>query len=204
MTTPRNPIADTSPAAAAVPRAPKQAAMTRFQASLVLSACLCCSGHAEAAFLDRGNGLIFDDVNNISWLVNAGASPDGTQVDHKSWADGLSLAGFDDFRLADINELANLYDQLPGPFGSDKTGNIPPFQNIQPVYWSGTELPGGDAMGIVFLTGHQFSSDADGLRRAGWAVRAGDSVSPIPEPKSVVLMGMGVVGLLAARRLRGK
>lgn len=86
--------------------------MKRITSSLALMAGLVFSGSASATLIDRGNGLIFDDVLNITWLqdANAGAgSPfdnglnttDGfmTWQNAVNWAANLVFQGFDDWRL---------------------------------------------------------------------------------------------------------
>ncbi|MBL8413666.1 MAG: DUF1566 domain-containing protein [Propionivibrio sp.] len=72
------------------------------------------SGVAQAALNDRGGGLIYDVVLNITWLRDANyaatqyAATGGTQGDAdglmnwnaaNAWAAGLSYAGYDDWRL---------------------------------------------------------------------------------------------------------
>ena len=62
---------------------------------------------ANAALYDRGNGLIYDDVLDITWLQDAnyaqssGYDSDGrmTWIDAKAWAAQLSYGGYDDWRL---------------------------------------------------------------------------------------------------------
>ena len=85
------------------------------------------SSLARATLTDRGNGLIYDSVNNISWTQVAGDGVQRRWDAQRNWADGFSLAGFDDFRLPSIAELASLYGQLPGDAQSNKTGDISPF-----------------------------------------------------------------------------
>ena len=81
---------------------------------------------ANAALYDRGNGLIYDDVLDITWLQDAnyaytsgyaaananGGSWTSTNIQAdgrmgwdaaKTWADQLSYGGFDDWRLASAN-----------------------------------------------------------------------------------------------------
>jgi len=69
------------------------------------------SSSAHAALYDRGNGLIYDDVLDITWMQDAnyaqtsGYDLDGSMnwADSKTWADQLSYGGFDDWRLASAN-----------------------------------------------------------------------------------------------------
>jgi hypothetical protein len=61
----------------------------------------------QATLFDRGNGLIYDDVLNVTWLQDTlyarttGYDHDGhfTWYDAKNWVDTLVYAGFDDWRL---------------------------------------------------------------------------------------------------------
>ena len=61
----------------------------------------------NAALYDRGNGLIYDDVLDITWLQDAnyaqasGYDSNGRMAwaDAKTWADQLSYGGYDDWRL---------------------------------------------------------------------------------------------------------
>lgn len=58
------------------------------------------SFHIQAGLIDRGNGLIYDDVLDVTWLQNANQA--GTKMNWESataWADNLSFGGFGDWRL---------------------------------------------------------------------------------------------------------
>lgn len=65
------------------------------------------SGAVQAALNDRGGGLIYDDVLNITWLADANyaqtSSYDSDGLMNFSaantWAAGLSYGGYDDWRL---------------------------------------------------------------------------------------------------------
>ncbi|MDP2834967.1 MAG: DUF1566 domain-containing protein [Pseudomonadota bacterium] len=65
------------------------------------------SGGAQATLIDRGSGLIYDDVLNITWLQDANyAKTSGYDADGKmnwsaanAWAANLSYGGYDDWRL---------------------------------------------------------------------------------------------------------
>ena len=72
---------------------------------------------ANAALYDRGDGLIYDDVLNITWLQNANyaakqyedtkgleGSEDGrmTWEKAKEWVENLSYQGHDDWRLPSV------------------------------------------------------------------------------------------------------
>jgi hypothetical protein len=68
------------------------------------------SESAHAALWDRGSGLIFDDVLNITWLQDANYARTSGYEDYdpvwamnwkqaKTWADTLIYGGYDDWRL---------------------------------------------------------------------------------------------------------
>ena len=64
-------------------------------------------GAATAALHDRGSGLIYDDVLNITWLQDAnyyaattpGSSGQLTWQTANTWAENLTYGGYDDWRL---------------------------------------------------------------------------------------------------------
>lgn len=65
------------------------------------------AGTAQAALVDRGGGMVYDSVLDITWLVdwnqsfNSGHDADGRMSwwAANDWADNLTHGGFDDWRL---------------------------------------------------------------------------------------------------------
>ena len=131
--------------------------------------------NTEATLINRGNGLVYDTVDNISWTQDANIPGFKTWADQKTFAENLVLAGFDDFRLPTLDELTSLYAQLPGIPGSNKTGAQGPFVHIQDGYWSATERDTSTAFVFGFSRGDQPFGIKTNIF-AGWAVRPGDSV----------------------------
>ena len=147
-----------------------------------------------------------------------------------AWAQDLVYGGFDDWRLATINltspslsphscsdhnaatckasgnELGYMYYiDLGGNSGNNKTGNQTvggvTLNNIQPDDWSATEFNFPFAHYFLFDVGLQLFSNK--LRElSAWAVRPGD-VAAAPEPASLLLFGVGALGLALSRR-RGR
>lgn len=79
---------------------------TRVLAALLMTG-LAFAGMANAKLIDRGEGLLYDTVLNITWAQSAGLQG-GQQVnwfDAHDWAVDLIYGGFDDWRLpyANIN-----------------------------------------------------------------------------------------------------
>ena len=168
-------------------------------------AVLLMAGSAQATLIDRGNGLVYDDVNNISWTQDGNISGLNTWDDQVAWANNLVLAGFNDFGLASIAELISLYAQLPGAFGTNKAGDTAPFVDVQVDYWSGTETVFNTNLASYINFGNGALNDflkSDPIY--GWAVRPGDSATAVAEPGMAVLLGLGLIGLRVARRWRGR
>ncbi|WP_445372372.1 hypothetical protein ACH518_06945 [Methylomonas sp. HW2-6] len=68
---------------------------------------------AQAALLDRGGGMLYDTVLNVTWLQDANyANTSGYDADGKmnwyeamAWAEQLEFGGFGDWRLASIKPV---------------------------------------------------------------------------------------------------
>ena len=191
-------------------------------AKRILMACLLVglSGAANATLIDRGSGMIYDDVLDITWLSDANLGGSMNWDDSVAWADTLIFGGFDDWRLAsmDVNmdnmivdcfsvsEAACQDNELGYMFYQNMVTFADPgllFTNVQFEHWSGTEFaPNPNRAWLFdFLNGDLFDSDKVNVYGA-WAVRSGD-VLAAPEPGMIVLLGLGLAGLGFARR-RGR
>lgn len=78
--------------------------------TLALLAGFTLSGAAQATLIDRGGGMIYDDVLDITWLQDAnyaqtsGYDADGimTWAEATAWVADLSYGGYDDWRLPTV------------------------------------------------------------------------------------------------------
>ncbi len=85
----------------------KRKSLVKIPALTALLAGIALSGAAQAMLIDRGGGLIYDNVLNITWLSDANyAKTSGVDADGlmnwtaaNAWAAGLVYGGYSDWRL---------------------------------------------------------------------------------------------------------
>ena len=105
--------------------------------------------------------------------------------------------------------MGNLYYNVLGnPFqgpGSTSIGNAGPFNNVQYLYWLGTEYTQTTELAYVYAMfqgaqGDPFFNIANSSLNA-WAIHDGD-VGEVPLPAAAWLFGSALLGLGAIRRKR--
>lgn len=135
---------------------------------VVAAGLLLMASGAQAALIDRGEGFIYDDVQDITWTQNANINGPDTWVNQVAWAAGYSqthtvYGTFADWRLPATGQPdPSCSDQVdPGGglplqgYGTGCTGSemghlsnvdgissssMGLFTNVQPGwYWSGTD-----------------------------------------------------------------
>ncbi len=109
---------------------------------------------AHATLFDRGGGLIYDDVLDVTWTQDADLFGTGSAArgwdEAVSLVSGLSFGGFNDWRLPNTpgtgigflneGELGHLYYTTLGNVAGGASLNTGPFFDIQRGrYWLGTE-----------------------------------------------------------------
>lgn len=187
-------------------------------------------GTASATLIDRGNGMIYDSAQDITWLQDAnyaktsGYDTDGLMnwQEAKNWAENLSYGGYDDWRLWSAldadgdtcsgtsctgSELGHLFYVDGGLTAksaiTSSTTLMGIFQNLQNrYYWSGTHEEGDFAWLFWTSVGEQ-ALGYDFYSHYAWAVRSGD-VATTPLPAAGWLFGGALAGLAvgAGRRRR--
>lgn len=101
-------------------------------------ACLLVATTSQAGLINRGNGMIYDDVLDVTWLQDAnyagtsGFDSDGqlTWASAQAWANQLSFGGFEDWRLPTISPI----DDISFDFGFSFDGSTDRGFNSQTEY----------------------------------------------------------------------
>jgi hypothetical protein len=156
-------------------------------------------------------------LNSISyggqtdWRLPAVSPVNDSGFSYNLSFDGTTDVGYNTTAInAKASELAHLFYYELGNLGAYDTARQPqggygfinsgPFQNLQSVYWSGTEFAPYPAMAFAFQ-GHG-SQDINGKSLPGyvWAVRPGQvEVVPIPASIWLFVSALTGVGLFRAR-----
>lgn len=205
----------------------------------------------SAALIDRGNGMIYDDALDITWLADANyastqfANTGGAEGDADGrmtwdvamdWADSLVFGGYEDWRLASADSSDTSCDSSFSPGGSydlqyhgyNCMGNemghlfyidlgltadqsilssteaeLDLFSNIQSYrYWTDTEYVPNSNLAWGFNTFNGYNNPAyNGNEFYAWAVRNGDVSATVPLPSSLMLLIVGLIGFVVAKRL---
>lgn len=187
------------------------------------------SSPAGASLFDRGNGLIYDDDLDITWLSDANfAQTSGGDADGRmswsqanDWISNLSYGGGDNWRLptadstctTDVNcinsEMGHLfYSELSGVAWNSVTTSGDPdlalFSNIglgQSWYWTSTPSSTHSGASWTFNFNYGWQDELYNYsNQPVWAVHDGDIGAPVPLPAAVWFFGSGLAGLFTIRR----
>jgi hypothetical protein len=187
---------------------------------LVASILMLVSGQVNAALTEYGNGFVYDDDLNLTWVLDANLAgttgysdtlytydTDGrmTWPDALTWVDQLVIDDFDDWKLPTQSQMEHLhYDEL-GNFIYNDPNWVPGHENADPFinvgenhYWSSI---GGQIFNFKEGTSNIGTSYFNLFH--AWAVHDGYlTVSPIPVPAAVWLFGTALIGLVGFNKAR--
>jgi hypothetical protein len=122
----------------------------------VLAGCVfvsLCASSADAALIDLGNAMIYDTVQDLTWIQDlnyvrtSGADADGrlTYDQAEAWVEGLVFGSYDDWRLPRMHtlglhssndEVSLLMEQLGGHWEPTEEGVAFPNDYVMPVSMS--------------------------------------------------------------------
>ncbi len=196
-------------------------AKTKPLTALVLLTGMGLAPTAEAALISRLGGLaVYDTAFNITWLANSNVNGRMTWADANTWADGLTVGGFTDWRLPtalnpDLTGPCSVYNCTGSEMGHlfYTEGGLTQGQNItssaylvqfftnmqNSIYWSGTEYAPNPVSAWRFFASDGFQSfGSKGDSRYAWAVRSGD----VAEPGVMGLLGIGALAWAGTKQKR--
>lgn len=131
------------------------------------------TGYGVNDFVDHGDGTITDNFTGLMWMQvdsgthGAGTRGDGSMIwqDALAWCEGLTYAGYTDWRLPDAKELQSIVDYSRSPDTTGSAAIDPRFsvtaitdplgQTNYPYFWTSTthldgENPAARAAYIAF------------------------------------------------------
>lgn len=159
--------------------------------------------NTHANLVDRGNGLIYDTEQNLTWLKNLSPATYTWELAMR-WADDLVYAGYDNWRLPagptpftpywvpDPNhEMGNLYREL-GNVQFQNNANFGPFVGIPSAYeiiWTSQTHPEDPSSAIYYrwydspiIDSGYLGTQPKYVRGIAWAVADGDVVASNTAP----------------------
>jgi hypothetical protein len=155
----------------------------------------------EGSFTGTANGNLVSNLSNISASINGVAyngsgnlfassmqKVNGYYGAYYTWVSGGGVASFDGLQ----NNF--LFIDVDYPNSYSYTNYFYDVSNpSRQVYASGKGLYGNDYS-------YNYNYYSQNYTKGVWTLTAANAASDVPEPTSVLLMGLGLVGLVAARR----
>jgi hypothetical protein len=181
---------------------------------------------ARADLILVSPGLVYDTVQNLTWAQDVALGGSLTFAEANVFVDNLVYGGFDDWRLPQHNQVNCLPNCPPWDsevsralaqigwvrVGADyRRGSAGPLVNFDPsafltLFWLGPGFQGTTTAGEFRWTSQDDTDLVDPGSQTGghafvWVVRDGPPQG-VPEPSTLALIGLGVLGLARSRKKR--
>jgi hypothetical protein len=163
--------------------------------------------NVNAALVTASNGLgVYDDVRDITWIVDAGLSGVNSLPGQTAWADNLTLGGESNWRLSSNAELKSLFTDYgitsanPGSFV--KIATTATSTTTVDYWYISSTVDAGLARAVKLSTGQTTGySEPQFYQFSAMAVADGDVFNTaVPVPAAVWLFGSALGGLGWMRR----
>lgn len=155
-------------------------------------------GVTMATLYERGNNLIYDDVQDVTWFDFA-YDPGFDDWDvTEAWVHDLEYLGITSWRAPTLDEL--LYLGRNEFRQSGQYDVTPPFVNIdiRGEFYLSSSLCGSNQRWAYSLRQDRIMQTWPVASIYGVAVMDGDTI-PVPEPGTILLFGLGGFFLVARR-----
>jgi hypothetical protein len=154
-----------------------------------------------------GGQLAFDDTTGLVWVTNIEQFINESYNEQIASISALAYTGFTGFRMATVQEVLQLFNYgapaifafpfSPQNFLSGRTSDLFTSYIDQPgVHKIVYSLPPGPAQ--VYLSMDPLADGANSIDGAWVVGRA------VPEPTTILLLGIGMIGLFGFRRIQKK
>ena len=162
---------------------------------------------AQASLTSSGPLTVFDSDQSLTWTKDANLNGQMDWATAVAWANNLDYAGYTDWVLPTIDQLAtqfstNLGEASGQSIADSHNDSYNLFTNLQSyAYWSGSEYAPfpSDAWTFFTTNGTQNGGVGKFFQLYAWAVRPGD-VAAVPVPGAFWLFGSAMVGLMGLKR----
>ena len=146
---------------------------------------------------DDEYNAFFDAVSNLYWSgSNAFGALNFMKAEEAAAAS--TIEGITNWRLPTLADFQTLYDDLGNNNG---VMNVGPFVSYKAQYWTSSLAPGFiGGWYSYFIPANGGSLTGESIHYVGlpvnvWAVANGPIENTVPEPTTIALLGMGLIGV---------